>query len=489
MVKKLARRVLIGVCVLGLPLATNAQEPSVQDLLRKIEKLEAQVQARNTPAGFAELTKRLAPAVVNISTSQTIEISDDQPAFPKGSPLEKFNDFFGGGDQNRVSKSLGSGFVIDKDGYIVTNNHVINDADTIEVAFPNGDSFEAKLLGRDPSTDVALLKIDAGRDLPFVSFAGPDSAQVGEWVIAIGNPLGYSSSVAAGIVSARHRNISMGNYDDFIQTDVAINKGNSGGPLFNMQGEVVGVNTAIVSPTGYSVGLSFSIPADLVATVVKQLREYGETRRGFLGVSVQPVTKEIAKSYRLKSPHGALIRAVTKDSPAEKAGLKRGDLITAIGGKKLEESGKLARIIAESKIDAPLKIDFIRKRKKKNVKVVIERLKEKVTKEDIANPKKQVLSAKSVLGITVEVMDTKTRKRFRFGPDDPGVKVVKISAKSDALGKIKNGDIILEVDQEPVSDPEDFREKVKAAAKDGNPVVLLVSRGGLPYFYTVKPVG
>ena len=235
--------------------------------------------AQERPRDFVELSERLSPAVVNISTAQTIEIDNGNRAFPKGSPLEKFNDFFGdGGDKNRIARSLGSGFVIDKSGYIVTNNHVIEGADEIEVAFPNGTTFEAKLVGRDPSTDIALLKIEAGEDIPFVNFAGADSAKVGEWVIAIGNPLGYSSSVAAGIVSARHRQMSMTNYDDFIQTDVAINKGNSGGPLFNMDGDVVGVNTAIVSPTGYSVGLSFSIPADLASSVVDQLRAFGETR-------------------------------------------------------------------------------------------------------------------------------------------------------------------------------------------------------------------
>lgn len=467
----------------------HGQTPTSSELLKRIESLEAKLATRTTPNGFSELAKRLSPAVVNISTSQTIEISKDKPAFEEGSPLEKFNDFFGNNGQNRVSKSLGSGFVIDKDGYIVTNNHVIDGADTIEVAFPNGESFEAKLLGRDPSTDIALLKIEAGSDLPFVSFADENAAQVGEWVIAIGNPLGYSSSVAAGIVSARHRNISMGSYDDFIQTDVAINKGNSGGPLFDMNGQVVGVNTAIVSPTGFSVGLSFSIPSDLAASVVEQLRAFGETRRGYLGVNVQPVTKEIAKSYRLKTPYGALIRVVTKDSPADKAGLKRGDLITHIGGAKLESSKKLARIIAEAEIGKPLKIEFIRKRKKKSVEVEIERLKEKVTKVASKGMKNQVLTVKSVLGISVEALDDKTRKRFRYGPDDPGVKVVKVSSKSDALGKIKNGDIILEVDQEPVMNPQEFREKVEAAAKSGDAVVLLVSRGGVPYFYSVKPVG
>ncbi|MBL4870049.1 MAG: Do family serine endopeptidase [Robiginitomaculum sp.] len=438
-----------------------------------------------TPSGFVELAKKLSPAVVNISTAQIIEIKAQK--YEKGSPLERFNDFFGGGDENRIARSLGSGFVIDKSGYIVTNNHVIEGADAIEVAFPNGESYDAKLIGRDPSTDIALLKIETGKDMPFVSFAGPDSAQVGEWVIAIGNPLGYSSSVAAGIVSANHRNISMTNYDDFIQTDVAINKGNSGGPLFNMQGEVIGVNTAIVSPTGFSVGLSFSIPSDLASSVVSQLREFGETRRGFLGVRVQKVTPDMAKAHKLNTPHGALVRSVTKDSPAEKAGLKRGDLITSLGGVKLKDSTKLARIIAEAKIDAPLKVNYIRKRKRKSLEVVIERLEEKVRKvsKDKSALEKLVVSD-SALGITVEALTEVTRKKYGLDEGVTGVRVVKVDLKSDASGKLRKNDIIIEVAQEDIADPEDFKMKIKAATEDGNLAILLVLRRGKPVFYSVK---
>ncbi len=441
--------------------------------------------AYRTPASFVELSKRLSPSVVNISTAQNIEIEVQK--YKKGSPLERFNDFFGGGDENRVARSLGSGFVIDKSGYIVTNNHVIEGADTIEVAFPDGESYEAELIGRDPSTDIALLKIEAGKDMPFVSFAGANSAQVGEWVIAIGNPLGYSSSVAAGIVSANHRNISMTNYDDFIQTDVAINKGNSGGPLFNMDGDVIGVNTAIVSPTGFSVGLSFSIPSDLASSVVDQLREFGETRRGFLGVRVQKVTPDMAKAHKLKTPYGALVRFVTEGSPAEKAGLKRGDLITTLGGVKLEDSTKLARIIAEAEIDAPLEVKYIRKRRRKSVDVVIERLKEKVKKIDKDKAKGEtVVVSGSALGITVEEISEKLRKQYKLDDDVTGVRVVKVDIKSDASGKLRKGDIIIEVAQEDITSAEDFTKKMKTASEDGGLVILLVLRGGNPYFYSVK---
>lgn len=441
----------------------------------------------HAPSGFAELSKKLSPAVVNISTAQTIEIASSNKAFPKGSPLERFNDFFGNGAESRIARSLGSGFVVDKMGYIVTNNHVIEGADSIEVAFPDGETYDATLVGRDPSTDIALLKIDAGKDMPFVAFAEADSAEVGDWVIAIGNPLGYSSSVAAGIVSARHRNISMTNYDDFIQTDVAINKGNSGGPLFNMDGDVIGVNTAIVSPTGYSVGLSFSIPSDLAASVVDQLREFGETRRGFLGVRVQEVTKNMAKAHKLKEPHGALVLAVTEDSPAEKAGLKRGDLITALGGKRLENSTKLARMIAEATIDAPLKVDYIRRKRRKSVNVTIERLEEKVRKIDNTKPKaRNVTVSGSALGITVEELTDALRRKHRLEDDDKGVHVTKVDKKSDASGKLRKGDVILEVAQESVESPDDFAKKMKKASEEDEQIILLVLRNGSPHFYSVK---
>ena len=447
--------------------------------------------AHEAPSGFVELAERLGPAVVNISTAQNVEISEDLPAFPKGSPLERFNDFFGGGDQNRVSKSLGSGFVIDKEGFIVTNNHVIEGADSIEVAFPNGDSYDAELIGRDPSTDIAVLKIDAGKDMPFVDFAGADSAKVGEWVIAIGNPLGYSSSVAAGIVSARNRNISMGKYDDFIQTDVAINKGNSGGPLFNMDGDVVGVNTAIVSPTGFSVGLSFSIPADLAASVVDQLIEFGETRRGFLGVNVQEVDRDKAKVYGLKQPYGALINSVKKDGPADKAGLERGDLITAIAGEKLEKSDRLFRIIAEATIDAPLEIEYIRKTRfrsaKKTASVVIEQLEEKVRK-DTKNGSKtdDDLVVSKAQGINVEALTQKIRSKYRLDDDVTGVRITTIDKNSAASGKLRKGDIILEVAQESVENPDQFAEKMEEATESDVPIIILVLRNGVPYFYTIN---
>lgn len=445
-------------------------------------------QARGVPDGFAELNAKLSPAVVNISTSQNIEVTDDVPAFPEGSPLERFNDFFGRrNNSGRVSKSLGSGFVIDAEGHIVTNNHVIEESDTIEVVFPNGDTYDAELLGRDPSTDLALLKIDAGKDLPFVPFGDSEAAEVGDWVIAIGNPFGYGGSVAAGIISARNRQINHGNYDDFIQTDVAINKGNSGGPLFNMQGEVIGVNTAILSPTGYSVGISFSIPADLVQSVISQLGKYGETRRGSLGVSVQAVDKDLAKSYKLDAPAGAIITRVIDDAPAAKAGLKVGDLILEIGGEPVKNQRALYRMVAEAEIDKPVDITIIRKRKRRTIAVTIERLQEKVTKADREKREKDADDADRVaMGIAVEALSEEVRRSNKIKSEVEGVRVVKVDRRSEAAGKILEGDIIEQVGFEPVTSPKAFEEAIAAAGEFDRPITILVSRSGNYVFYSVN---
>jgi len=448
-------------------------------------------EARGTPDGFTELAKRLSPSVVNISTAQTIEIDTSEALpFAEGSPLERFNDFFGGRNDRdgRVSKSLGSGFMIDREGHIVTNNHVIEGADLIEVSFPNGDTYEAELVGRDPATDIAVLKIDANADIPSVPWGNSDTAEVGEWVIAIGNPFGYSGSVAAGIISARNRDITSGNYDDFIQTDVAINKGNSGGPLFNMDGEVIGVNTAILSPTGGSVGISFSVPAELARSIAAQLIEHGETRRGYLGVRPQRVDNALARSYGLKTAQGALVKSVVADSPADKGGLQLGDLIVSLGGKPLESSRLLSRRIAEAKIDAPLEIEIIRKKKRKTLTVTIERLKEQVTDEE--KIRREVASGnaeRSVAGISVEALSEDVRDRYRIGDETKGVRVVKVGKRASASGKILKGDIIEEVGFERISTPAEFEDVMKAAAGLDEPVTLLINRNGNYIFYALNP--
>lgn len=446
--------------------------------------------ARPAPDGFVELTKRLSPSVVNISTAQTVEFSSDSaPAFPEGSPLERFNDFFGnrGGRDGRVSKSLGSGFLIDDQGHIVTNNHVIEDADLIEVTFPDGDTYEATLIGRDPATDIAVLQIDADPSIPPVTFGDSDAAEVGEWVIAIGNPFGYSGSVAAGIISARNRDISAGNYDDFIQTDVAINQGNSGGPLFNMDGEVIGVNTAILSPTGYSVGISFSVPSDLAESVVEQLITFGETRRGYIGIRTQPVTQALARSYGLDRVRGALIRSVVDDGPAAKAGLQQGDLITRIGDREIEDTRILFRAVAEAPIDRNLEVEYIRRKRAQTAMVRIERLAEELTvEEEIQRDVETGQAERTVGGLSVEALSEDVRRRYRIGPDIQGVRVTRVARRSRASGKILTGDIIEEVGFEPVSTPRQFEEAMTAASDDENPVTLLINRGGNYIFYALS---
>lgn len=448
-------------------------------------------QARPVPDNFVELTKRLSPAVVNISTAQTVEFADqDVPAFEEGSPLERFNDFFGNnrpGRDGRVSKSLGSGFVIDAKGYIVTNNHVIEDADLIEVTFPNGDTFEATLVGRDPATDIAVLKIESREAFPFVTFGISENSEVGEWVIAIGNPLGYSGSVTAGIISARNRNISAGNYDDFIQTDVAINQGNSGGPLFNMDGDVIGVNTAIISPTGYSIGLSFSVPSDLAKTVSTQLIEFGETRRGTLGVRAQKVTADIARSYGLDSAMGAVITQIVEDAPAAKAGLKRGDLILKIGDREIADIRVLYRAVAEAAIDTDVTIEYVRKRKRRTATVRIERLSEDLTDAEKLQLDVEAGNAeRSIGGLSVEALTEDVRRTNRIKPDVTGVRVVSIDKRSRASGKILKGDIIEEVAFETIKSPAEFEAAMATALATNEPVNLLINRGGNYIFFALN---
>ncbi len=444
--------------------------------------------AKGVPEGFTELTKKLSPAVVNISTAQNIEVSDEVPFYPEGSPLEGFNDFFNqDNNSGRVSKSLGSGFVIDPDGYIVTNNHVIEGADVIEVIFPNSETYEAELLGRDPSTDIALLKINRSEPFPAVDFGNSEELEVGEWVMAIGNPFGYGGSVSAGIVSARNRSINMGNYDDFIQTDVAINKGNSGGPLFNMAGEVVGVNTAIISPTGGSVGISFSIPADLADSVVKQLREYGETRRASIGIRVQEVDRTLAKSLGLDEPKGAIVTNVVDDKPAEKGGLKVGDLILKVGNVDVPNNRALFRIIAETEIGKSVDITVQRKGAEKILSVIPDRLKEKVTADNLKGDKPDPENAsKDIIGISIEALTDDVRKSHRVKSETEGVRVLSVSSRSPAAGKLQEGDIIEQVNFEDVTSPKEFEEAINLATENSQTITLLVNRRGNYVFYSFE---
>jgi serine protease Do len=381
------------------------------------------------PESVANAAERLLPAVVNISTTQKIEGGVGQvpiPNLPENSPFKEFfDDFFekqqreGEQPQRKVS-SLGSGFVVDPAGVIVTNNHVIEGAEEIEVKFPDGTSLKAKLLGKDGKTDLAVLKVDSSKPLPFVSFGDSDALRVGDWVMAIGNPFGLGGSLTLGIVSARNRDINAGPYDDFIQTDAAINRGNSGGPLFNMDGEVIGINTAIISPSGGSIGIGFSVPANTAKLVIGQLRDFGETRRGWLGVKIQTITPEIAESLNLGSPDGALVSDVVPTGPAEKAGIKAGDVILSFDGKAIREMRDLPRLVADTPVEKSVDVVVMRSGAKQTVKVVLGRLEEgeKLTEVAASSPESGTSQPESVevLGMKIATLNDELRKKFSIEP-------------------------------------------------------------------------
>ncbi len=460
-------------------------------------------QARSVPGSFADLAERLSPAVVNISTSQTVDkprAAPEMPQLPPGSPFEDFfKDFFdkrGGGGQNgtpRKVQSLGSGFVIDATGYIVTNNHVIENADEITINFANGDSADAKLIGTDPKTDIALLKLieEPAEPLVFVDFGDSDAARVGDWVIAIGNPFGLGGSVSAGIISARNRNINSGPYDDFLQTDAAINRGNSGGPLFDMEGDVIGVNTAIYSPTGGSVGVGFSVPSKIVKQVVMQLREFGEIRRGWIGVRIREVTDELVEGLELDEAKGALIEDVSEDGPASEAGVEIGDVIISFNGKEIDEMRALPRAVAGTTVGETVRMVVSRKGKTKTLKVTVGLLETdgaKASKDDDDESADEESAVTSVLGMDLGKLDRKLREEYQIKPDQEGVLVTNVESTSVAAKKgIRRGDVIVEVAQEAVTTPEDAMAKVEAEKKEGkSSVLLLVSRRGDVRFVALR---
>jgi len=455
--------------------------------------------ARAVPTSFADLAERLSPAVVNISTSQTVKrpnIGPKIPELPQGSPFEEFfKDFFdkrgGEGPSSRKVQSLGSGFVIDPKGFIVTNNHVIENADEIVVNFPNGDSLDAKLIGTDPKTDLAVLKLteEPSEPIPFVNFGDSDTARVGDWVIAIGNPFGLGGSVSAGIISARNRNINSGPYDDFLQTDAAINRGNSGGPLFNMDGDVIGVNTAIYSPTGGSVGVGFSVPAAIATNVVDQLREFGEIRRGWIGVRIREVSEELAEGLDLDKPKGALVEDVTKEGPAEEGGVEIGDVILSFDGKDIEEMRDLPRAVAETPAGDTVRMIVSRKGKTQTLKITVGLLDaEGNAVSDEEDEEVVEESGEEVLGMTLSGLDRKQREANGIKADQEGVLITDVESTSAAAKKgLRRGDVIVEVAQEAVTTPEEVTKKVAAQKAEGkSSVLLLVSRGGDVRFVALR---
>jgi serine protease Do len=455
----------------------------------------AQSQAIDRPGlsgqDFAVLAKRLMPSVVNISTRQTVARGGGVPAFPPGSPLNEFNDFFGrgGGEGFRREGSLGSGFIIDPAGYIVTNNHVIENSDEIDVILSDGTSMPAKLIGRDTDVDLALLKIDVKTPLQAVPFANSDEAQVGEWVMAIGNPFGLGGTVTAGIISARNRDISAGSFDDFIQTDAAINRGNSGGPLFNLKGEVVGINTAIYSPgdSGGSVGVGFSLPANLAKSVIAQLKQYGATKRGTLGATIRPVDQQIAESYGLKRPEGGLVTAIAKGGAAEAAGLKVGDLITSFNNQQIKESRDLSRIIGVAQVGAQISVRYLRQGKSLATTVKLTAAEVKKDKDDKNKPMNDGAKALSnLLGVNFKALDDVDRRRQGIPNSVRGVIVQDIQRNSDAVGKLRIGSVVTEVNFQPVSSPEQAIAAAEAAARANKPVLLQVWGPGEMSFVSVR---
>ena len=441
--------------------------------------------ARPAPDSFADLSARLLPAVVNISTSQTLKAPPKGaiPDLPPDSPLsDLFKNFLGPRQgQPRHVTSLGSGSVIDPSGYIVTNNHVIEDSDQITVSLQDGTQMQAKIVGRDLKTDLALLKVAPKHPLPATHFGDSDKARIGDWVIAIGDPFGIGSTVTAGIVSARNRNINAGPYDDFIQTDAPINRGNSGGPLFDMDGNVVGINSAIFSPSGGSVGIGFAIPSNLAREVIGQLRQFGQARRGWIGVRIQQVTPEIAEGLGLPSARGALVADVTKDGPAAKAGLVNGDLITGFDGKPVADDRALPRIVADTPIGKTVAVTVLRRRGTLNLKLTVARLAEAAPDRPVkAPPAPKPKSKVAQLGLSLGVLDGAARSRLKLAPNVQGVLVTAVDGASPAAEKnIRPGDIIVQVQNKAMKTPDDVVRQVDADAKAGRKVELfLVNRGG-----------
>lgn len=460
--------------------------------------------AQAQPESFAPVVAPLMPAVVNISTTQKVMTPATGVPFnieglPEGDPqaeqfkelFRQFGERFGGAEQEREVTSLGSGFVIDPKGYVVTNNHVVANAAEVTVIFSDNTHLVAEIVGRDAKTDLALLKVKPTKPLAFVNFGDSDALKVGDWVIAVGNPFGLGGSVSAGIVSARGRNINAGPFDDFIQTDAAINRGNSGGPLFNASGEVVGINSAIFSPTGTNIGIGFAVPTSLAKPVLDQLRQYGQAQRAWLGVKIQEVSEEIAAAIGMKTPQGALLLEITPGSPAAKAGLKEGDVILKFGDREIKEMRNLPRVVAESKSGTTVKVLLFRKGQQLTLPVL---LKEQPGDNETPAPKKPgnqpAVPGKAgnrVLGMELVPLDAAVRAQFNIPNDVRGLLVTGLDVSGEVAKQgVRPGDVITDVNQSPVARPQDVAAQLAAVKKAGREFVLIrVARGKALQFVTV----
>ena len=448
--------------------------------------------AQDRPVSFADLAERVSPAVVNITTSTTVatQLNRNPPGAPDGAPFEDFfNDFFNRDGQSqprpRQSQALGSGFVISADGYIVTNNHVIEGADEIEVELFTGERYDAVLVGTDPATDIALLKVESAEDMVFVPFGDSEIARVGDWVLAVGNPLGQGFSVSAGIISARGRALQ-GNYDDFIQTDAAINRGNSGGPLFNMDGQVVGVNTAILSPNGGSIGIGFAMSSHVVERVIFQLREFGETRRGWLGVRIQDVTDDVADSLSLANASGALVTEVM-EGPSREAGMMSGDVITRFDGGNVDDTRDLVRRVADAGVGREVEVVVYRDGTEETLFVTLG-LRDDDSLASSSNSGTQPQTSSVILGLELTELTDQMRDDMGLDGALSGVLVRGVEPGSDAEAKgLRAGDVITEAGQEPLTTVAELQERLDAAREAGRRTLLLMVRsGGDPRFVALS---
>lgn len=414
---------------------------------------------------FADLAEKLTPSVVNISSFSQNETENGEGNTP-------------------LSESLGSGFIIDGNGYIITNNHVVDKAESISITLSDDTKTEARVIGKDPKTDLALIKIETKRPLNAVKFGDSDKIRVGDWVLAIGNPFGLGSSVTAGIVSAKSRDIESGPYDSFIQTDASINQGNSGGPMFNLQGEVIGISSAIFSTTGASQGVGFAIPANLAGWVISQLKEHGEVKRGWIGIKIQPNTPEIADSLGISANQGVVVSGVTEQGSAQKAGLQAGNIVLSFNRQPIDNTKNLSRLIAETKIGTPAPIEIWRSGQKQTLTVPIELMPEetplsaaKETASDAAETPDNGESL-NIIGFTVKEISPELAERYKLAPSTSGVVVTDILPNSDASRKgIKIGDIIVKIDKRNIIGESAFHEYVNDARRENNRPVLLAIQG------------
>jgi len=447
-----------------------------------VQGANARPLAQATPGSFTELVKEARPSVVNISTVKVIKGGEEREPLTPFGPQDPFKDFFDRFFKDQMPRefkqqSLGTGFIIDKDGFILTNNHVVEKSDEIKVRLSDDTEYIAQIIGRDPKTDLALIKIEPDNSLHPLPMGDSDKLEVGEWVIAIGNPFGLGNTVTAGIVSAKYRQIGMGTYENFIQTDASINPGNSGGPLLNIKGEVIGINTAIFSRTGGSVGIGFAIPVNMAKELLPQLKK-GKVVRGWLGVMIQTITPELKDKLDLKDEKGALVADVTSGGPADKAGIKRGDVIVTFDGKEIKEMKDLPYIVGSTPVGKEVTVEVIRKGRIERVEVKIGELEgEKEAQVEVAEGPK--------LGLTVHELTPELARGYGL-TEMSGLVVVDVEGNSPASeAGIRPGDLIVEIDQVPVRDLDRFN-KIISGYRDGDTVLFLVKRRGTTLYLTLK---